>query len=158
MNKIFLLSGSIHTGKTTRLAEWIKNKEDVDGILQPVIDGKRHIKHISSGKIQLLEVSPDSNENNIVAIGNYKFNSEVFAWARSTLLLAYNKHSKWLIIDEVGKLEMDGKGLEPSISKIIYDLNDKSKVNIVIVVRDYLVPVFLDNYRLNKNEIQNLEI
>ena len=58
MNKIFLLSGSIHTGKTTRLTEWIKNKKDVDGILQPVIDGKRHIKHISSGEIQLLEVSP----------------------------------------------------------------------------------------------------
>ena len=158
MNKIFLLSGSIHTGKTTRLTEWIKNKKDVDGILQPVIDGKRHIKHISSGEIQLLEVSPDSNENNIVAIGNYKFNSEVFAWARSTLLLAYNKHSKWLIIDEVGKLEMDNKGLEPAISKILNDLNDQFEMNLVFVVRDYLVPDFLTKYCLDKNDIQTLEV
>jgi nucleoside-triphosphatase THEP1 len=158
MNKIFLLSGPIHTGKTTRLAEWIKNKEDVDGILQPVIDGKRHIKHISSGESWLLEIPTDSNQKNILSIGNYKFSYDVFNWARSILLLAYNKNPEWLIIDEVGKLEMQNKGLEPAISKILNDLDSLTATKIVFVVRDYLVPQFLIKYSLNKKDIQNLEI
>ncbi len=158
MSKIFLLSGPIHTGKTTRLTEWIKNKNDIDGILQPVIDGKRHIKHISSGEILLLEIPFDFHEKNILIIGNYKFNNDVFTWARKELLLAYNKNPEWLIIDEVGKLEMEGKGLEPAIGKIINDLNDHKNLNLVFVVRDHLVPDFLTKYGLNKNEIQNLEL
>lgn len=158
MNQIFLLSGPIHTGKTTRLTKWIKNKEGVDGILQPVINGKRHIKHIFSGEIQLLEISPGPHEKVILAIGNYKFNNDVFKWARSKLILSFEQYPKWLIIDEVGKLEMDEKGLEPAISKILNDLNDHSDMNLVFVVRDYLVPEFLIKYSLNKNDIQNLEI
>jgi nucleoside-triphosphatase THEP1 len=158
MNQIFLLSGPIQTGKTTRLTEWIKKKNDVDGILQPVIDGKRYIKHISSGIVQLLEISPDSNEKNILSIGNYKFNNDVFTWTRSKLLLTFNKHPEWLIIDEVGKLEMDNKGLEPAISKILNDLNNQTNMNVVFVVRDYLVLDFLIKYCLDKNDIQTLEI
>jgi nucleoside-triphosphatase THEP1 len=158
MKQIFVFSGPIHTGKTTRLAEWIKNKKDVDGILQPVIDGKRHLKHISSGEIQLLEISPASHEKNILEIGDYIFNNDVFTWARYKLLLAFNNHPEWLIIDEVGKLEMDNKGLEPAISKILNDLNDNSNINLIFVVRDYLIPDFLNKYSLSKNDIQNLEV
>jgi len=158
MNQIFLLSSPIHTGKTTRLTEWIKNKDNVDGILQPVINGKRHIKHISSGKTQRLEILPGSQEKNILAIGNCKFNSDVFTWTRSKLLLALNNYPEWLIIDEVGKLEMNERGLEPAISKILKDLNNQTTMNLVFVVRDYLVPDFLNRYSLNKNDIQNLEM
>lgn len=158
MNKIFLLSGPTHTGKTTRLTEWIKNKDNVDGILQPVIDGRRHIKHISSSEIQLLEILPGSQEKNIIAIGNYKFNNDVFTWARSKLLLAYSKHPEWLIIDEVGKLEIDGKGLEPAVSEILKDFNDYKNINLVFVVRDYLVPDFLTKYCLGNADFQNFEL
>jgi len=158
MNRIFLLSGPIHTGKTTRLSEWIKNKNDIDGTLQPIIGGKRHIKNISSGEIRLLESPPDSHEKNILIIGDYKFNNDVFTWARKELLLAYNKNPEWLIIDEVGKLEIFGKGLEPAVSEILKDFNAHKNINLVFVVRDYLVPDFLIKYGLNKNEIQNLEL
>ncbi len=158
MSKFFLLSGPIHTGKTTRLSEWIKNEDDVDGILQPVIDGTRYIRHISSGETRLLELTADTNEKNILKIGNYKFNNEVFIWARSKLFSAFSKNPQWLIIDEVGKLEMDGKGLEPSIKKIFLKLNDFSDMNLVFVVRDYLVSDFLKKYSLNKKDICNLDI
>lgn len=158
MNNIFLLSGPIHTGKTTRLAEWIKKKEDVDGILQPVINGKRHIKHISSCESRLLEILPDLNEKNILSIGNYKFSSDVFTWARSKLLLAFNKYPEWLIIDEFGKLEIDNTGLEPTICKILNDLNNQTNMNVVFAVRDYLIQDFLTKYSLDKNDIKYLEI
>lgn len=158
MNQIFLLSGPIHTGKTTKLTEWIKNKDNVDGILQPIINGRRHIKHILSGEIQLLEILPGSQEKNIITVGNYKFNNDVFAWAHSKLLLAYNKNPEWLIIDEVGKLEICAKGLEPAISNILNSLNYHKNLNLVFVVRDYLVPDFLTKYYLGTDDFQNLEL
>jgi nucleoside-triphosphatase THEP1 len=158
MNQIFLLSGPIHTGKTTKLTEWIRNKDNVDGILQPVIDGRRHIKYISSGEIQLLEILPGSQKKNILAIGNYKFNNDVFTWARSKLLMAYRKKPEWLIIDEVGKLEISGGGLEPAISNVLNDFNDNKNLNLVFVVRDYLVPDFLTRYCLGNDDFQDLEL
>ena len=53
---------------------------------------------------------------------------------------------------------MDNKGLEPAISKILNDLNDQFEMNLVFVVRDYLVPDFLTKYCLDKNDIQTLEV
>jgi nucleoside-triphosphatase THEP1 len=158
MNNFFLLSGPIHTGKTTLLTKWIKNKTSVDGILQPIINGKRHIKLISSGEVRLLEMPPDSMEQNILSIGKYKFSSECLIWASDHLILSFYQNPEWLIIDEFGKLEMDNKGMEPTISKIFTDLEFHPKIKLVFVVRDYLVSSFLNKYSLSKNDILNLEL
>jgi nucleoside-triphosphatase THEP1 len=158
MNKIFLLSGPIHTGKTTRLTEWVKTQGDVDGILQPEINGKRHIKHISSGEIRLLEILKESNEKNIITIGNYNFSNEVFKWAHNALLAAFYSNPDWLIIDEYGKLELIDKGLEPVVSKILNELIEHPDTKIIFIIRDYLVNSFLDKYSLNNKDIEFLEI
>lgn len=158
MSRIYLFSGPVHTGKTTRLTGWINNKIDVDGILQPVINGKRYIKHISSGEIKLLEIIQNSAQKNIFSIGDYKFSADVLEWAQSQLLISFNRKPEWLIIDEVGKLEMDNKGLEPAVSEIINNLNKGIDINLVFVVRDYLIPNFLKKYSLTKNDIRVLEI
>lgn len=158
MNKIFLLSGSIHSGKTTRISEWISGKENIAGILQPVIDSRRYLKEISSGEVKLLEILPDNKETDIISVGNYKFSSQVFSWARSKLISAFNKNPEWMIIDEFGKLEINGRGLEPAISRIMNDLNDYQNINLVFVIRDYLVSQFLRKYGLNGYNVINLEI
>lgn len=158
MSQIYLFPGPVHTGKTTRLTEWINNKNDVDGILQPLINGRRHIKHILSGETRLLEVIQDFDQQNIISIGDYKFSADVFEWAQSQLLISFNRNPEWIIIDEVGKLEMDNKGLEPAVSEIINNLNKDIDINLVFVVRDYLIPNFLKKYSLTKNDIRVLKI
>ena len=158
MSQIFLLSGAVHSGKTTRLTQWIKGKDNVDGILQPVIDGKRYIKIISSGEIRLLEVLDDSDNKNIITIGNYKFSSESFNWARNQLIYSFKMNPDWLIIDEFGKLELDDKGLEPALGKIIYELKNYPIINLVVVVRDYLISGFLQKYSLSKNDVNMIEV
>jgi hypothetical protein len=40
MKPIFILIYPMHTCKTNRLTDWSKNKYGIDGILQPVIDGR----------------------------------------------------------------------------------------------------------------------
>jgi len=158
MSSIYILSGAVHSGKTTRLSVWISGKNEINGILQPVINGRRHLQEISSGQSKLLEVSPDSKETDIISIGNYKFSNAVLSWARARLLSAFYKSPDWLIIDEFGKLEINDRGLEPAIGRIMNDLTDYQNINLVFVIRDYLVSEFLRKYGLNGNDIINLEI
>ena len=158
MSGIYIFSGAVQSGKTTRITEWIRNKTNVDGILQPVINGKRYLRQISSGETRLLEIQPDSDEENIICVGKYKFSGDVFTRARSHLLSAFNGNTEWLIIDEFGKLEIEGRGLEPAVSKILNDLSDHPNTNPVIIIRDYLVTDFLDKYKLTENNIKRLEM
>ena len=158
MSGIFLFSGAVQSGKTTIIDEWTRNKANVDGILQPVINGIRYLKQISSGETRLLEIQPGSDEGNIICVGKYKFSSDVFAWARNQLLSAYNSNPEWLIIDEFGKLEIEGRGLEPAVNKILSDLGYHQNTNLVIIVRDYLVTDFLDKYELTNNKIKSLKM
>ena len=53
-----------------------------------------------------------------VAVGPFVFDRRVFAWAQETLLNPADKD--WVIIDEVGPLEMKRKeGLEPGLSRLL---------------------------------------
>ena len=37
-----------------------------------------------------------------------------FLWAQNALFNSLDKNLEWLIIDEIGPLELEGKGLEPA--------------------------------------------
>lgn len=158
MSTIYVLSGAVHSGKTTRISEWISGKENISGILQPVINGRRYMKEISSGEQKLMEVQQGDEDTDILFVGRYKFSGNVFTWARDRLILSFNKNPEWLIIDEFGKLELSNRGLEPAISSILSDHNNYTKINIVFVIRDYLVVEFLKKYSFTKSEIKYLEL
>ncbi|MCJ7554824.1 MAG: hypothetical protein MUO34_13190 [Ignavibacteriaceae bacterium] len=158
MKRIYILSGSIKSRKTTSLIKWINGKQKVDGILQPVINGKRFLQHISSGENRQLEISGKVTAENEVEVGKYKFDKNVFSWAQEKLLYAYREDLEWLVIDEFGKLELIGNGLEPAISKIINEKAENSKANIIIIIRDYLVNEFISKYKSDLTEIQFLDL
>jgi nucleoside-triphosphatase len=139
---IYYYTGPVHTGKTTRIAEWA-SRNNCTGILSPIINGKRHLREIKSGELKLLE--SDSNINSI-SIGRYNFKKEVFEWGRQKLLAEYESEPEWLVIDEYGKLELRGEGLEPVISTIINHWKINKKNNLLIVVRDYLVNDFIKKF------------
>ncbi len=144
MNKIYIYSGKVRSGKTTRLLQWASKQEKLEGIFQPVIDGKRFIYHSASKTLRLLETSSGSN---YYRIGKYKLSKETFEWAKKFLLELFNKDFNWLVIDEVGHLELKGKGLEPVITELINN-RKKMKCNIIFVVRESLVKKFIEHYKL----------
>lgn len=132
---------------------WTLSQKKIDGILQPVIEDKRFIYHLGSKTLKQLEVA---DEADVVKIGIYKFSQKVFSWAQEVLLVCMQKDLDWLVIDEIGPLELDGKGLEPTITKIISE-RDKFDGNILCVVRDSILEKFIDHYQLNNSfEIFNL--
>lgn len=146
--KIFILSGPVQTGKTTRLLNWVQNQDSVDGIIAPVIDDKRHLLHLSSGLQKQLEASANEPDNKIVKIGKFRFNTDVFSWACNRLNESISSSPLWLIIDEIGPLELSGKGLAPALTRV---LNHPDKIgNLILVIREQLVEQVTDHFQLNR--------
>ena len=153
MSKIFIYSGPIHSGKTTRLDKWSKQSPSVDGVLTLLINGKRHLKFISTGEMYLLE-SILSDIGLIEQIGKYKFLKSMFQKSHEYLLNLIQDSPKWIVIDEIGFLELRGMGFEPVVTHLIRDLNTKLDVNILLVVRDKLKENVIDYYNLDVNSIE----
>lgn len=154
MSKISILTGEIRTGKTTRLMRWAASQKNIDGIFQPVIDDKRFVYHIGSRTLKPLETSQTAN---VTSIGKYDFSNETFAWSQKILSECVAKNLNWIIVDEIGPLELQGKGLEPAVSKLLAD-RENIKVQILCVVRDSILEKFIEHYGLqNDYEIFELD-
>jgi nucleoside-triphosphatase THEP1 len=65
------------------------------------------------------------------------------------------KDLDWLVVDEIGPLELEGKGLEPAITQIFSE-RDNFRGNILCVVRNSILEKFIQHYRIeNSYEIFN---
>lgn len=165
-----LVTGPIQTGKTTRLRAWVdsKNRETgrmggrapaidgvpaVDGVLAPVIGGERHLLHAASGETRNLEQI--ASDDPVVAVRRFRFNGSVFAWARS-LIGAVSEQTEWIVIDEIGPLELRGGGLEPAVGELFarfrLDAGRERTPGIVLVVRDTLVERALSHFGLAEDQ------
>jgi nucleoside-triphosphatase THEP1 len=143
---IYIFSRPIRTGKTTELEEWIKDRDDVAGVFTPDREGRRCLLDISTNMLHEFEVSEPSAST--VSVGKFFFSAEAFELAQDILL---HSTSSWLIIDEVGKLEVEQHtGLEPAVSRIISYYHNASDINarLLLVVRDTLLEKAIDKYHL----------
>ena len=72
---------------------------------------------------------------------------------------ALTQNPDWLIIDEAGKLELDGKGFNKSILKAVnFYNNDKVPGHLLITVRDSLCEKVISFFKIkNFKVIHNLE-
>ncbi len=145
---VYILTGPIRTGKTTSIIDW--RKWNVSGIAQPVINGKRCLLDLKSGKTVSLEA--DSGDTNIIKVGKFWFKEGSFDWAKETLQNAAAKKPDWLVIDEFGKLELKGRGLEPVVTKLVKNEKFLNSSKLLIVIRDYLVEDALSKLSLRHDE------
>lgn len=152
-NKIKIVTGKIQSGKTTKLFNFVSTKNSIDGILSPIVNHKRVLYHISSKTIKIFETK--SKVNGTIAIGNYIFLQESFDWANKKLLQGFYNKPKYLVIDEIGKLELNGKGFYPSVKKIL-EIKDNLSTQLILVIRDYLLDKSLHFFDIDKYEILNI--
>lgn len=153
-NKILIVSGKIKTGKTTRLMKWVSSQKNVDGILQPVVEEKRFLYHISSKTLIQLETNSTAN---VISIGKFNFSLLAFEKAKKIIEESLTKNLDYLVIDEIGPLELNGKGLEPIITKVISE-KDLFSGKLILVVREEIFEKFLNHYKLYKDDIEIFEI
>ena len=131
-NRVVILSAPIGSGKTTSLAKWLATRNDVHGILSPVKNGKRVFFNIQTKEEFEME-GPDNEKDNLL-VGRFVFSKKNFEKAGAILQNSINSNG-WIIIDEVGPLELRGEGFHD----VIRDILKKHKGKILIVVREGLV-------------------
>jgi len=153
---INILSGPIATGKTTRLMTWVKMQSGCSGIMAPVINQKRHLYSISLNESRLLEVDKKASADEAtVCIGRYCFLESTFQWARTELLRAIRENPQFLVIDEIGPLELSGNGLEPVIGDAVRLSAMKPQITQLWVVRKTLVAKVIRHYDLEGKYTQD---
>lgn len=147
-DNIFIFSDYIGAGKTTILKNWAANKPNISGFLSVKIDDKRFFQNLETGEKKPMEV-----ENSDLQIGKFSFDPDVFLWAEKELLKQYRSNKEWLIIDEIGPLEIrKNQGFHALILKIIEE-HSSSKPKIIFVVRDFMVAEFIDKYQISTTKI-----
>ncbi len=148
MKKIILFSGPVHSGKTTELQSFISDK-NCDGIIAPIKGGNRYIQRIKTGETKML----DTEDEKSIHIGKYKFSKETFEWAKTQIRESLLNKIEYLVIDEIGKLELKNEGYEPVLSYAIKHFKEQDIFSLVLVVRESLVDNVVEKYGLNFFEI-----
>jgi nucleoside-triphosphatase len=144
--KVFILTGVTQTGKTTSLMEWCEEKESIQGILTPVLDGKRIFLDIASKETFAMEAAVD--ETDVLKVGRFVFSAKAFDKAKEIIVNATN--NIYLIIDEIGPLELRKEGLHDAVA---IALQNQKAQSIILVVREGLVEKVVEFFNINKPTI-----
>lgn len=134
--KIFILSGAIQSGKTTSIIQWSENRPGVFGILSPVVNGRRmfmdaHLRHLFDMEADEEEMTTPGAR--LLKVGRFTFSQANFDKAVTVLRDAKDRDG-WLVIDEIGPLELKGEGFAGILREIIAAHNEKLKL--VLVIRE----------------------
>lgn len=148
--KMYILTGDIHSGKTTTLMKWAAGRKDVYGILTPVTDGKRVFMNVETKELFDMEIPPGSGEESL-SVGRFVFSKTNFEKANAILQMAAKEKSGWLVIDEIGPLELNGKGFSETLKNI---LRSDYNQNIILVVRKQLLEKMIEYFELNPAQIE----
>ncbi len=154
---IFILTGPVHSGKTTFLNKVIhvlkKKGVKIDGFLSKVV-GKRE----ETQGYDLFDLNEEKSipyirregEKGWQKIGSFLFIPQGLADAEKIILRG--KDSCILIIDEIGPLELEGKGLWPALKNVIF----QPLTHYLFVVRTNILEDFLGV--LGKSEVKVFNI
>ena len=146
---IYLLSAPVQSGKTTSLINWSAARKDVYGILTPVIKGKRVFMNAQTREQFPMEASGDEET---ITVGRFVFSKTGFDKAIQVIRDAISKDG-WLIIDEIGPLELRGEGFSEVLKEVLVRRNDK----LLLVVRKEMAQKVNDHFRINASELNTID-
>jgi len=129
--KIFILTAPIQTGKTTSLMTWSANRNDIYGILTPVINGKRVFMNVQTKEQFPMEAN--ESETDVLTVGRFTFSKNSFNKAIQIIREAINKDG-WLIIDASDLMELRGEGFHDLLIEVMKERKEK----VVLVIREGL--------------------
>ena len=139
--RTIILSGSVGSGKSTALMEWIKNNAAC-GFITPTVDSKKMLYNISNNAYYDYEI--DEGNEDTTSIGKYFLSRKAFEIAANIVDSAINSNCKCFVLDEVGKLELKEEGHYKAILKLMHFY----KGTLLLVVREQLVNDVIDKFEL----------
>ena len=156
---IYIFSRPVHSGKTTELLQWCSQQKNIAGILMPDINGSRKILDLYTKEVFDIECTDAANTKELLtSVGRFHFYTVAFEKANKIVLTALDQTPDWLVIDEAGKLELDGKGFYESIIKAVDLYNNDKPGNLLITVRESLSTEVISFFKVkNVQVIHQLE-
>ncbi len=150
---IFILTGPVHSGKTTFLKSVINELKDqgveIDGLLSETVLENQEVIGYDLFDIEKEEAIPyirKEGEKNWQKVGSFYFTPQ--GLLRATEIIFGSKENALLIVDEAGPLELRRRGLWPALKEVIFQSSKKS----VLVVRTSILEEFL--CVLGKSEVK----
>ena len=150
MSKVVILSGAVQSGKTTALLNHFSTKSNIGGFICPDVNGQRMICFLNEKRVIPLQIAKDDNE---ISIGRFTFDKNVFNKACAILVDASTLDNEFVIVDEVGPLELKEQGYYQSLKILLENWENKKAGTLILVIREHLV-----NEVINKFDLQNASI
>jgi nucleoside-triphosphatase THEP1 len=118
----------------------------VYGILTPVVNGKRFFMNAHSNERFPMEAA--EYDADILTVGRFIFSKAGFEKAIQVIRDAVDKKG-WLVIDEIGPIELRGEGFRDILKEILAIRKEK----IVLIVRQGLVEKVKEQFIIQEAEI-----
>jgi len=141
---IFILTGPVHSGKTTLLKKVVRElkgqKYRLDGFLSEAVSEREETVGYDLFDLKKERTIPlirRTGEKEWQKIGSYFFIPQSLAEAEKIILRG--KESDILVVDEVGPLELSGKGFWPALKQVVF----QSLTSFLFVVRINILEDFL---------------
>jgi len=141
---IFVLTGAVHSGKTTSLKRMIEElrKETIriDGYLSEVVLENQEVAGydlLDLREEKLIPFIRRKGKEDWERVGSYSFIPQGLSRAKGIILRGTK--ADILVVDEVGPLELAGKGIWLALEKILF----LPKPDFILVVRKSILENFL---------------
>lgn len=155
-NRIFILSDHIRMGKTNVLSQWLKNIYSKGGFLTPDIDEKRKLLSLNTGIYHNFEVDESFEEK--VSIGRFHFSKKVIDDSADEVLYILDKGVQYLVIDEIGRLEIESNlGFYPILDEVITNYKKPGLGYLILVIRKSLLQRGIEKFQLQNAIVLNIE-
>ena len=147
---IRILTGPIRSYKTTTLLQWSSHRHDVGGVLTPDVDGIRHLYNVKERIFIPWQKEWSTDERDLV-IGRFVFDHAAFQTAISWLDdHIHDAAISTIILDEIGPLELQGKGWDEWLQRSMDQLLTK---DVLFVVRQTILEKVIERYGLEDAKI-----
>lgn len=147
LHNIIILHGAVGSGKTSTLLHWLNKRDDVCGILSPLVSDERVFMTLPE-KI-IFRIQADAQDKEILSVGKYIFSAAAFDRAIKLIENNLKKDFQFCIIDEIGPLELNKQGFYSLICKM---LRVNKSMYYIFVVRSALVESICSMFKI-KNPI-----
>lgn len=144
---IFILTGAVHSGKTTLLKKAVyelkKQKFRIDGFLSLAVLKDDEIVGYDLFDLKEEKSIPfirKKGEKEWQRIGSFFFIPQSLAEAEK--IIHRGKDADILVVDEVGPLELSGKGFWLALKEIVF----KSSTKCLLVIRLNILKNFLEKF------------
>lgn len=154
---IYILTGDTEIGKSYTLNKWIEGKRNVAGLLSLINDeGKRSFLNVRTKETFMMHAEDDEPEDNKIYVGRYTFLNSAFVKANKIIQIeGESTDFKYLIVDELGRLELKQEGLYNSTIGLIERFETNANRHLILVIRQSLLEVLVELYQIRPYKLIN---